>query len=61
MGGARDYRAFLRAVGRKPIKGDVRTPRRPGDLEIVLDVKSGKHVLHRYPPAPRQAKTGRRR
>ena len=30
-----DYRAYLKAVGRKPIPRNIRTERRPRDVEIV--------------------------
>jgi hypothetical protein len=30
-----DYRAYLRSVGRKPIRGTLRTEKRPGDKVLV--------------------------
>ncbi len=47
---SKDYRSFLR-LGRtkaRPIRGKIRTERRPGDVESVYDHRSGEHVLVRY-------------
>ena len=41
----RDYRAYLRAVGRKP-PGNERPEKRPGHVEIVY--REGDYRLHRY-------------
>ena len=43
-----DYRRYLKSVGRKPIPKNIRTHRRPGDVEIVRDHQTGEHVLVRY-------------
>lgn len=48
MARIRDYRAVLRAIGRKPVPQNIRTSRKPGDVEIVRDHQTGEHVLHRY-------------
>lgn len=44
----KDYRQYLRAVGRKPVKGPVRTEKQAGHLEIVWCPKSKDYVIHRY-------------
>lgn len=39
-----DYRAYLKAVGRKPLPKNLRTVRQPGDKEIVYCRKAGEYV-----------------
>lgn len=31
----RDYRTFLKGIGRRPLPKNLRTSKRPGDIEIV--------------------------
>ena len=40
----KDYRAYLKAVGRKPIPRNLRTVKQPGDKEIVWCRKAGEYV-----------------
>lgn len=35
-----DYRTYLKAVGRKPIPRNLRTEKKPGDVEIVFCPKA---------------------
>ena len=37
----RDYRSYLRAVGRKPLKGKLRTEKKPGDTELCWHPDKG--------------------
>ena len=43
-----DYRSYLRSIGRKPIRGKIRTQRQAGDVEVVRDHRAGEYVLVRY-------------
>lgn len=46
----RDYRSYLRSVGRKSVKDmKLRTERKPGDVEIVY--RDGEYVAHRHEEA----------
>jgi len=43
----RSYRTYLRSVGRKSIGGlKLRTEKRPGDVEIIRDPKTGEWIKH---------------
>ena len=43
----RTYRAYLKSIGRKPVKA-VRTEKRAGDVEIVWCPKARDYVAHRH-------------
>lgn len=38
-----DYRTYLRSIGRKPLRGTLRTNKRPGDRE--LPATGGVHIV----------------
>ncbi len=42
----RSYRTYLKSVGRKPLPSNLRTVKRPGDLEIVY--RDGEWVTYRH-------------
>jgi hypothetical protein len=48
MSRTRDYRSYLRSVGRKPIPKNIRTKREPGHLEIIVDPQTGEERLYRF-------------
>jgi len=44
----KSYRQYLKAIGRKPLRGPLRTTKKPGDVELVWDAKAGEYVAHRH-------------
>ena len=42
----RSYKDHLRAIGRKPIKGKLRTSKKQGDVELAWDAREGEFVGH---------------
>jgi hypothetical protein len=50
-----DYRTYLKAVGRKPIKGQIRTQKKAGDVELCWHPEKGYvgHVHEAEPVKPR--------
>jgi hypothetical protein len=41
-----DYRQYLKAVGRKPIKGPLRTEKKAGDVEIAWSPIDRDYIPH---------------
>ena len=45
----KSYRQYLKAIGRKPLRGPLRTKKQAGDLEVgCWDAKAGEYVAHRH-------------
>ena len=44
----KSYRQYLKAIGRKPLRGKLRTDKKPGDVELVWDARVGEYVVHRH-------------
>jgi len=47
----KSYRQYLKAIGRKPLRGPLRTKKRAGDVELVWDARVGDWVTYRHPEA----------
>ena len=47
MAKPKDYRSHIALRHRRPL-GKIRTTKRPGDLEIVFDAKTGEYVPYRH-------------
>ena len=46
------YKDVLRAKGRKPLRGPLRTSKKPGDVELVWDARVRDWVTYRHPETP---------
>ena len=44
----RSYKDHLRAIGRKPLPKNLRTPKKAGEVEIAWDSEGGVYVAHRH-------------
>ena len=44
----RSYKDHLRAIGRKPLPKNLRTPKKAGEVEIAWDSEAGEYVAHRH-------------
>jgi hypothetical protein len=42
----RDYRQYLRSIGRKPIRGEIRTAKAADTVEIAWDARVKDYVGH---------------
>ena len=41
------YKSYLRSIGRKPLRGPLRTSKKPGDVEVgAWDARVGDYVKH---------------
>lgn len=50
------YRTYLNAIGRRPLPKNLRTTRRPGDVEIVRDAQAPDgYKLYRHEEADHAA------
>lgn len=47
------YKAFLKSIGRKPVRGQLRTEKLPGSIELVWDPRVGDYVAHVHEGPPK--------
>ena len=47
------YKTYLKSIGRKPIRGKLRTEKTPGSIEIVWDPETRDYIAHIHEGPPK--------